>query len=178
VGIHLYLITHQTSYLTAAKKMYDWVNSCLLAPNGLYWDHIDLAGNINTTEWSYNQGVMLGASVLLYRATGDAAYLRRAEQIAQTALNYYGAAGRFATQDAVFNAIFFKNLLQLDAVHPDGSYLTAMRRYADSLWQAVDPTTGLLELKASQPVPLLDQAALVQIEALLAWNPTQYAYLA
>lgn len=178
VGLHLYLITHQASYLASAKQMYDWVNSCLLAPNGLYWDHIDLAGNINTTEWSYNQGVMLGASVLLFRATGDASYLQRAQQIAQTALNYYGTSGRWYTQDVIFNAIFFKNLLQLYAIHADGQYLSAMRAYSATLWQSVDPRTGLLELQPSQPVPLLNQAGLVQLYALLAWNPGQYSNLA
>jgi len=79
---------------------------------------------------------------------------------------------------AVFNAIFFKNLLQLYAIHADGQYLSAMRAYSATLWQSVDPRTGLLELQPSQPVPLLNQAGLVQLYALLAWNPGQYSNLA
>ena len=109
-------------YLEWSTKMYDWVNGCLLAPNGLYWDHIDLAGNIEKTQWSYNQGTMIGANALFYRITGDRVYLDRANAIADAALAYYGGAGRLYKQDPPFNAIFFKNLLLLDSVDHDPRY--------------------------------------------------------
>jgi hypothetical protein len=41
-----------------------------------------LAGNIEKTQWSYNQGVMIGAGVLLYRATGRRRYLTEARDTA------------------------------------------------------------------------------------------------
>jgi hypothetical protein len=74
IGLYLYEITKDAHYLDWAKKMYNWVNDCMQAPNGLYFDHIDLNGNIDKTQWSYNQGTMIGASVLLYKATGEKAY--------------------------------------------------------------------------------------------------------
>ena len=39
--------------------------------------------------WSYNQGSMIGAGVLLYQVTHDAAYLYQARQTAKAALAYF-----------------------------------------------------------------------------------------
>lgn len=178
LALRLYLVTQDATYLDAAKQRYDWVNTCMLAPDGLYWDHIDLAGNVNKTLWSYNQGMMIGAGVLLYQATGDATYLQRAEQLAQAALAFYGQAGRYFTQPVIFNAIFFRNLLLLDAVRPDGRYQEALREYSDTLAQAVDPATGLLTIQPYSGIPLLNQAGYVQLNALLAWHRSQYHLLA
>ena len=86
LGLQLYELTagstEKAHYLEWSTKMYDWVNGCLLAPNGLYWDHINLAGDIDKTQWSYNQGTMIGANALFYRITGDHVYLDRANAIA------------------------------------------------------------------------------------------------
>lgn len=178
LGLHLYLLTHERGYLTWAKRMFEWADGCLLAPNGLYWDHIDLAGTIEKTQWSYNQGVMLGAATLLYKATGDRKYLTKAKSIATASLAFYGAEDRLWNQPARFNAIFFKNLLILDGVSHDAAYKKTMQAYADRAYdEARDPATGLYHFDEG-PVQLLEQSAPVQINALLAWPRSRYGQLA
>ncbi len=175
IGARLFLITGQDYYLDWATRMVAWVDDCMLAPNGLYWDHIDLAGNVEKTQWSYNQGMMIGAKVLLYQATGNENYLREAQAVAKTALAFYGSAGRYDTQPARFNAIFFKNLLFLGEEVPNPTYRKAMQRYADEVWRSVrEPGTNLFKFEGNGPVTLLEQAAMAQIYATLACrNPAK-----
>ncbi len=149
--------------------MYGWTNTYLLAPIGLYWDNIDLRGTIEKTQWSYNQGTMIGAGVLLYRATGDERYLAQAERTADAAIAFYGTNDRYFAQHPAFNAIFFKNLLLLDEIRPKAAYRQAMQSYADTVWQRMrDGNTGLFVFTPGQPAMLLENAAMVQIYALLA----------
>ncbi|GAA1556871.1 glycoside hydrolase family 76 protein [Kribbella sancticallisti] len=178
LGAHLYLLTKDSSYLTWAKKMYKWTQDCMLAPNGLYWDHIDLAGNVEKTQWSYNQGVMLGAGVLLYKATHDQKYLNDAKSVANASLAFYGSEDRLWKQPTRFNSIWFKNLLILDSVAPDSRYKATMQAYSDRAWkEARDPATGLFHF-VDGPVQLLEQSGMVQIDALLAWPRSRYGELA
>ncbi|WP_406047950.1 glycoside hydrolase family 76 protein [Kribbella sp. NBC_00889] len=178
LGAHLYLLTRDKSYLTWAKRMYEWAQTCMLAPNGLYWDHIELAGTVEKTQWSYNQGVMLGAGVLLFKATGDGQYLRDAKSVANASLAFYGAEDRLWKQPTRFNSIYFKNLLILDSVAPDQRYKKTMQAYADRAWtEARDPATNLYHF-AEGPVQLLEQAGITQIQALLSWPRSDYSLLA
>jgi hypothetical protein len=178
VGLHLYLATRRSYHLEWAKRMYEWVRRWMLAPNGLYWDHIDLAGTIEKTQWSYNQGVMIGAGVLLYRATGDRTYLAQARDTAFKALAFYAEDDRYFTQPARFHAIFFANLLQLSTVSPHPAYRRAMVGYADAAFDRFrDPATGLYRFEGEKPVQLLEQAGMTRIEAMLAWRPADYAKL-
>lgn len=173
-GLRLHQITGEQFYFDWAKRMYDWTNTYLQTPDGLYWDHLDLQGNIQKTIWSYNQGVPVGVNVLLYQITGDGAYLREAERIAQAALTYYGASGLY-NQPAYFNSIFFKNLLLLQSVDHNRDYVDAMQTYADSVWQNnLDTSTGLFHFNGSAQTQLLEQAAMVQIYAVLSWTPSAY----
>lgn len=170
IGLYLYEITKDAYYLDWAKKMYDWVNDCMQAPNGLYWDHIDLNGNIDKTQWSYNQGTMVGASVLLYKATGETAYLNKAESIADAAVKYYGSS-RIYTQPIVFNSIFFENLLLLDDVNKKLKYTDYIQDYADEVWKTLrNPETDVLEIDPRRSTELLEQAAFVTINAHLAMD--------
>ena len=138
----------------------------MLAPNGLYWDHVDAAGAIDQTQWSYNQGSLVGALVLLYRTTHEPLTLTHAEGVADTALAYFDAA-RLHGEPPEFAAIFFRNLLALAAVDSDTAYVDAAEAYADQAWaQRRDPKTGLYSFGG--PTRLLDQAALVQLFAALA----------
>ena len=169
IGAQLFEITGDSSYLEWAKRMVSWVDGCLKAPNGLYWDNIKLDGSIDKTQWSYNQGMMLGAKVRLYRASGEKHYLKEAQKLAKTALGYYGGAGRYYTQPARFNAIFFKNLLLLEREAHDPAYRKAMQAYADEVWRSArDPETNLFKFEVYKPVTLLEQAAMAQIYAALA----------
>jgi len=178
LGLRLYQITGDKYYLGWAQKTYDWTNAHLLAPNGLYWDHLDLQGNIEKTQWSYNQGVPVGVNVLFYQVTGDKTYLQRAENIAKAALAFYGQYNRLYTQPAFFNSIFFKNLLLLQSADNDKQYEKAMTAYGNNVWKTYrDPATGLFHTDGSATTTLLEQAAMTQIYAVLAWKSKQYSIL-
>jgi hypothetical protein len=178
VGLRLYQLTGDQYYFDWAQKMYDWTNTYLLAPNGLYWDHVDLAGNVQKTQWSYNQGVPVGVNTLFYEVTGDRKYLQRAENIANAALDFYGTGDSLYQQPAYFNSIFFKNLLLLQSVDHDQRYVKAMQAYADQVWASYrDAATGLFHFNGSQETQLLEQAAMTQIYAVLAWSPSEYRIL-
>ncbi len=175
LGLRLYQITADRYYLDWARRMYEWTNKYLLAPNGLYWDRINLAGTIEKTQWSYNQGVPVGVNALFYQVTGNATYLRRAEATARTALDFYGAGDRLYGQPAFFNAIFFKNLLLLQSVTHDPLYARATQAYADRVWTDYrDRRTDLFRFDPAKPTTLLDQAAMIQIYTILAWDPSDY----
>ena len=166
VGLRLYALTKDPSVLYWSRKMLDWVDGCMLAEDGLYWDHIDRDGTVDTTHWSYNQGIVIGALVLLAQETGDATALPRAEQLADSAIAYF--AGRWLNAEPPeFSAIFFHNLLRLAAVDKRADYVAAAQAFADGAWVTHrNAKTGLFAFRG--PARLLDQAALVQVYSDLA----------
>jgi len=153
-------------YLDWSGRMYEWVEANLRSPDGLYWDHIGEDGTIDQTIFTYNQGAMLGTSLLMHRATGDERYLDRAEQIGQAALARWDIDGLLA-QPIAFNAILFGDLLELDAERPDPAYVELIVTYADRIWAGHrDAATGLVTINS--PTSLLDQSAAARIYAMLA----------
>ncbi len=183
LGFRLYQVTGDRRYLDSAARMFDWVNRTLLdtdptdgAVDGLYWDHINLQGVINKGQWSYNQGTMIGAHILLYEITGDGFYLARARRIATLALDFYNRVG-YRSQLPPFNAIFFRHLLLLASADPTFAPLItqAMRSYADDVWRANRHDNGLFLFPAqAASADLVNQAALAEILALLTWDPARY----
>ena len=167
LALGLYSRGGPSRYLTWAKMAYDWTQHCLGRPDGLVRDHIDLSGRIEPSTWSYNQGAMIAAGAGLFRATGRTTYLAQAVRLARRSLRFYSETD-FAGEPACFVAIFFRDLRVLDAVRPDRAYTAAAERYADARWHGGrDPATGLFE-PATGEVPLLEQAAMVQLYADLA----------
>jgi hypothetical protein len=172
LGLELYARTHDQNQLAWAKRMLAWVSSCMLAPDGLLWDHLALDGARDETHWSYNQGTAIGANVLLYRLTGDQGALERAEALADASLSSIDRTpgGR---EPPIFLAIWFRNLLKLESVDGDARYRAALQEYADAVWdQQRDHVTGLFHFDRSGSAKLLEQAAMVQIYAALAVAPT------
>lgn len=174
IGLNLYLITKNPYYLHWAKKMYNWVHENMLAPNGLFWDHIDLEGNINKVQWSYNQGTMIGANVLLYQITQKDLYLKRAESIATKAIHYYKKDNRLYAQSSAFNAIFFRNLLKLSTINHNQNYLKFMNDYAENVWQNNRDEKTNLFIFTGDRSKLLLQSGMVEIYSLLSWKKKQY----
>lgn len=192
LGFHLAALAEGDPHGHArARHMYDWVNVTLdagreddAAGTGLFFDKVGGDGTVDRTLWTYNQGSMIGANVLLARRAGSAidpgaVYLARAQAIADKALRHY--AGALQRQPSAFNAILFRNLLQLHAVTGDAGLRerirAAMSGYAETAWTLYRDRHDRFRFRRGGPA-LLDQSAMVQIYALLAWDPSDYGALA
>lgn len=187
LAAHLYETTGDASYLSWATKLYDWNETCLKQSDGLYWNSRDDDGSLNKTLWTYNSGAMIGTATILYRATHDRAWLDRAQAAASGSLEYWTADDRLYSQPAVFNEMYFDDLLLLDSVRHDPRFEQTIAAYADRIWSANrDASTGLFHFGASgggAPDPAvrvstLEQSAVVQIFASLSWAPGHRAQAA
>jgi Glycosyl hydrolase family 76 len=165
-------------------QMYAWVLATLDESRGstnpgtgLFWDKVRGDGSIDRARWSYNQGTMVGLNVLLARARSrpEADHLGQAEAIARRALRAL-AGDRLARQPPAFNAIFFRNLLGLHAVTGDTRLReeihAAVRSYAEATSARV--LSGRRSRRVRMRTSLLDESAIVQLLALLAWDPETY----
>ncbi|RJK96110.1 GH92 family glycosyl hydrolase [Vallicoccus soli] len=168
LAVRLHMITGERRYLDWALRAVAWTEEHLQAPNGLFWDHLELDGTVDERQWTYNQGVPVGVYALLHRATGEQAWLDKAEALAAASYEHYVGQGRIDADPVPFNAIWFKNLLLLESVTGGTTYRDGMRAYAERVWRTHrDPATGLLPFGGS--TELLEQAAVVQLFAALAW---------
>ena len=169
-------------------QMYAWVLATLNESRGsanpgagLFWDKVRGDGSIDRARWSYNQGTMVGLNVLLARARSrpEAEHLGQAEAIARRALRAL-PGDLLARQPPAFNAIFFRNLLALHAVTGDArlreEIQAAVRGYAQATSARV--LNGRRSRRVRIRTSLLDESAIVQLLALLAWDPETYDRLA
>jgi hypothetical protein len=166
------------------EQMFSWVARHLDAGgdgNGPFRDKIRGDGSVDTRLWSYNQGSMAGVATLFARraaAAGDAdraaAWSDRAEAIAGRALQAYAGAAAFHDPPE-FMAILFRNLLPLDSIR--GRTGAFMRAYADVAWDRWRDGSDRFRIPG-RGFTLLGQSAMVQILALLAWEPDRHVLLA
>jgi len=173
LALQLYRVTASPQYLQFATMAYSWVRQCLLQQSQLYADHISPTGVIEPTLWSYNQGTMIGAGTMLYQATGNAAYLYQARQTARAALAYF-TPERLGAENPFFPSIYFRNLMYLDSVTHDPPGPRIAQAYVDYAWQHLRLTSNLFVAGSPATAQLLDQAAIVQIYALLSTSPSTY----
>ncbi|MEV0408243.1 glycoside hydrolase family 76 protein [Actinoallomurus sp. NPDC050550] len=180
LATHLFRITHDRDYLAWGTRLYTWNRKCLQQSPGLYWNDIGYDGTVDKTLWSYNSGSMIGAATLLYQATGTRSYLDNALADANGALDHWTQGDNLYNQPAIFNAIFFNNLLLLDSVRPNPKARSMIEQYANREWSSNrDAATGLFHFQPSgggaydpaAPAQTLEQSAMVQIYAALAWKP-------
>jgi hypothetical protein len=80
------------------------------------------------------------------------------------------------------NSIYFKNLLRLESITRGRRHHRAMEEYAERMWDTRrDPDTGLFDFGADAEIEgrtqLLEQAAMVQILAVLAWPRSRHHLL-
>jgi hypothetical protein len=192
LGLHLRELRGRTAAeqgAVGADQMYEWVLTTLdasrdtdAAGTGLFWDKVRGDGTLDKTLWSYNQGSMVGANVLLARVHEEQRdmYLDRAEAIARKALTHFQEEG-YDQQPPAFNAIFFRNLLLLHPVARDAKLqadiIDRLRSYTDEVWRRARDRHDRFHL-GHGGVTLLNQSALVQLLALLAWDPGEYGKLA
>jgi predicted alpha-1,6-mannanase (GH76 family) len=82
-GARLFQRTGNAAYLSFAQQVYSfWYANMVNATTGHVWDHISTDGTKIDWQFTYNEGLMIGASLELYLATGTSSYLANAHQIA------------------------------------------------------------------------------------------------
>ena len=159
-----------------ASSALAWLDRALRLPGGMYADHVDRHG-VDETLWSYNQGSAAGAHALLSRTTDDDAPLDDAMRTARASLKYFDHQ-RTWRHPPVFNAVWFRNLLALDAISPVPGLHGALDHYLDRVWRtARDPATGLFTaggIGSYDGTPAIDHAGLVQLFALRAWPADRF----
>lgn len=85
-------VSSPDSYLPIAEGQWDWfynsgmINSQNLINDGLTINTDGTCSNNGDTAWTYNQGVILGGLVELYKANGNASLLEEASTIAEAAI--------------------------------------------------------------------------------------------
>ncbi len=161
-AVRLSNLLSDDSYLAKAKSVYQWQKRTLTDGNGKVYDSIRLTpgtnrvnfntnntatrtnrnrGPLATFSLTYNQGTFIGASVLLYLKTRDAAYLAEARKAADwTRANLCTGPNQILRSEnqgdgGAFKGIFvrYAKLLIRDAGCKE--YLPWMRTNADTAWR-------------------------------------------
>ena len=167
LGYRLYLLTGEGFYLHWANRMYDWTRRCLKSGRDLYFDHINLAGGLDRRMFTYVQGVMIGASVLRDCVEGHG-FIVAAQSLAAASMGYFTFA-RLANEPPELVDLYATDLTSLESVDHDPAIRAYLRDYADGVWaRAYHRTSSLFEFHHSRPAQLDQQAAMVNIYALLA----------
>ncbi|WP_320111934.1 glycoside hydrolase family 76 protein [Draconibacterium orientale] len=183
LALKLFEATKDSSYFNRGAEIYHWTKSNLQdTTDFLYFDNIGLNGKVDRRKYSYNSGQMLQASALLYRHTNDKKYLKEAQNIATSAIEYFttdfttknGEIIRlFKNTGSWFNAVLFRGYIELYKLDQDPKFIQIFQQNMDHLWLAVKDKNGLFGKdwsgeKEDEYKWLLDQASLIEIWANLA----------
>ena len=134
------------SYLDWAQREWTWFNtSGMINSQNLVNDGLNTPTNCTNngqTTWTYNQGVILGGLVDLYKSTNDATYLSKAQTIADAAIAHLATTAGVLKEPCncaggdvpQFKGIFMRNLVYLHETQNKASYLNFITKNADSIW--------------------------------------------
>lgn len=172
-----------TEYLAWAQRAWTWflgigmINDQQLINDGLRDCH-----NQGEPVWTYNQGIILGAAVELYRATSDDQYLTAAERLADASttmlVDDHGvlrerceAPGDCNDDQSAFKGIYQRYLTSLYEITGKPGYRDFLRRHARSIWSSRNPNNGF-GLSWSGPIDRVDsQRQIAAASALAALAP-------
>lgn len=179
----LFMATKDSTYFHQGKFLYEWTKKNLQDPtDNLYFDNIGLSGNIGRAKFPYNSGQMLQSAALLYKLTGDKAYLDDAQAIAKSAYDYFfedfetpqGEKFRLLkNSDVWFIAVMQRGFIELYHLDNDRTYIDAFQKSLDYAWEHTRADNGLFNkdwkgIKKDDTKWLLTQAAMVEMYARMA----------
>ncbi|UKT62776.1 glycoside hydrolase family 76 protein [Pedobacter mucosus] len=159
-AMRLYNVTKDETYLTKAKSIYSWSRENLFdISKGRVADHKIGDGNPGYEDYTYNQGTLIGAAILLYKNTNTQSYLDDAKLAANytkatmsDAKGILPAEGDYNEQ-GVLKAIFAQYLVDLDQVFPAGDYKKWAVFNATSAWNNRDFSRGIMHRDYKNPCP-------------------------
>lgn len=177
-ALKLFNATEDNHYLEQGKALYQWTKSHLQdTTDYLYFDNMNLEGQIGKAKFAYNSGQMIQAAALLYKATGDKAYLTDAQHIAKAASEYFfepftpaeGEPFRILKRgNTWFSAVMVRGLVELYRIDGNAAYVTDVARSLDYAWNHARTEQGLFETDFSgaqqdQSKWLLTQASMAEM---------------
>lgn len=152
LGVQLYEQTHKTSYLAWSERIFDWLRAHLFDPTtGLYDDHVDnsvFPPTVDTTKFTYNQGIMIGAMVAL-RAADPARYpIADAVELAKRSMAYFALHHSYGEPN--FDVVWIENLLELAGRYGNAGFTAKARASAEAALRAAPPHLGDLGNMSSE----------------------------
>jgi hypothetical protein len=172
LALRLHLADGDDASLAFAEHTLSWLDATLRRRGGLYADHVDARGRVDPALWTYNQGAPIGALRLLHVATGDDGALERARATASGSLARFDRE-RTWRHAPVFNAVWFRNLLALDASAARVPRLMpALDAYLNRAWGTGRNDDGLFTaggIGSYDGTPAIDAGGLAQLFALRVW---------
>src|SRR5690606_257267 len=73
-----------------AENLYKWTQSNLMdTADYVYYDNINLKGEVDKRKYAYNTGQMIQAGALLYQLTQNSTYLLDAQNSAKGGFDYF-----------------------------------------------------------------------------------------
>jgi predicted alpha-1,6-mannanase (GH76 family) len=143
----LYAVTRKPAYLSFARQVYDYWWSTMVNPTSYQVaDHLNTDGSKVWWKFTYNEGLMIGASRELADATHQARYLTNANQIAGFMVKnevestrcgpaLFDGTNRRCTGDAAqFKGPAFHYLNGLYTASPQSSYYSVLKGSVDAIW--------------------------------------------
>ncbi len=169
LGVELFVRTSDDRFLKWSEKIVNWLNANLRDPaTGLYDDNIDSEGRqnrVDTTKYTYTQGMMVGAMTALAAVAPTQYPLSDAVSLSERAITYFD--GHRAYGQPGFDVIWAESILRTAGVSNNYA-LTAEARSAVEQALATEPKGQGDLLTVSSETALRDLAELA---------PTKYADL-
>lgn len=183
-GIRLYQITKNEKYLDFAKQVYTfWYQTMVNPTTYQVADHFEPDGKMVWWKFTYNEGLMIGAGLELFKATGDKAYLQQAHHIARFMVNnevtttaygnvLFDGTNQHCTGDAhLFKGIAYRYLTQLyqqDITQKE--YYTILKSSAEAIWNlARNKKLNVFAVNWAGP-PMNEASLGQQVSATMALN--------
>jgi len=146
----LYNITRDEDYATKAIGVYNWARTNLFnTSTGAVADNKVDNNPADWTTHTYNQASCIGAAVMLYKKTGDVAYLNDAVLAADFTKNKMCDGNGIlpfegGEEQGVYNAILAQYMIRLivDGNKPD--YLPWLRKNINTAYGKRSSSTGLM----------------------------------
>lgn len=183
LAFQLFEVTNDSNYFHWGMKIYSWTKQNLQdSTDFLYFDNKNLDGKVDERKYTYNSGQMLQSAALLYKLTGEKAYLQEAQHIASSAMRHFTEDFRtpegknirlFKNTGNWFNAILFRGYKELYLLDKNPEYIQVFNDNLEYLWNHSKDENGLFGKdwkgqKKEHHKWLLDQASLVELYAGLS----------
>ena len=175
-------------YLDQARSVWEWFENSGMIGDGLMindgLNSLTCENNQDTT-WTYNQGVILGAAVALWRATGQDEYLDRARELADasTASDLIHVDGVLTEpceatgcdiNGPSFKGIYVRNLGELDRALPDHPYRDYLGKQASSAYDHARTDDNQYGLHWAGPIQHISAASQQSaVDLLVAAQPIE-----